>query len=53
MYKKIALLLTGLLAAVPGSCQEAIDMLCQYEDMICDAVPEACDALSYLCNLPI
>jgi len=51
MYKKLALVGAGLLAVVPSGCQEAIDILCQYQNEICGYVPEVCDALEVLCSL--
>ena len=57
MYKKFAVLLTGIAMVNIGGCQEAIDMICQYSDEICatlqqyapDIADEVCMALDMLC----
>ena len=57
MYKKLAVLLTGVAMASIGGCQEAIDVICQYSDDIIAALqavdPDIADqvamALDMLC----
>ncbi len=58
MYKKLAVLLTGVAMVNLAGCQDAIDALCGYSAEICAAVQqyapdiadEVCMALDMLCQ---